>query len=189
MPHKFDPARIDRLDSPERLSRLPLEEIFSALPLQPSQTVADLGCGTGIFSLPLAQRLPQGKVYCLDIAEVMLERVRRKVQESRITNIEVKQCSETDFGLEPGSLDGVFLAFVLHEQEDRAAFLQTVRPLLKAGGWVGVVEWQKKEMSEGPPLPERIDPAEARQLASQAGLKAVVDKSLGDRYYLMVLTQ
>lgn len=188
MPHKYELAKIDLLDSPKRLKGLPpFEEVFSLLPLQPFQTVADLGCGTGTFSLPLAQRLPQGKLYCLDIAEEMLERVRRKVQESQVANIEIKRCSETDFGLMPGSLDGVFMAFVLHEQEDRVAFLQAVNSVLKKGGWVGLIEWVKEDMPYGPPLHERISPVEAKELASGVGLRVVTEQTLGKNFYIMVL--
>lgn len=188
MPHKFDINKIKHLDSPERLKRLPpLEEIFSQLPLKPAQSVADIGCGTGTFSLPLAKHLAQGKLYCLDIAEEMLEQVRSKVQENRINNIVVQKCHDLDFGLESQSLDGVFMTFVLHEQEDRVGFLKAIKGLLKDGGWVGFVEWVKREMPEGPPLAERIDQPEARVLASNAGLKVLKEKAFGDKFYLMVL--
>ena len=137
----------------------------------------------------MAQRVPEGKVYCLDIAEEMLERVRKKVIDNKVSNVEVKRCEEMDFGLEPGSVDGAFMAFVLHEQEDRVAFLKAVSSLLKKRGWVGVLEWVKKEMSEGPPLNERIDPAEAGELAGKAGLKVSANKALGDKFYMVVLTR
>ena len=188
MPHKFEVAKIDRLDSPERLKRLPsFEEVFSQLPLKPSQSVADIGCGTGTFSLPLAKHLPEGKLYCLDIAEEMLERVKKKIKENNISNVIVKKINELDFGLDLQSLDGVFMTFVLHEQEDRVAFLKAIGGLLKKGGWVGFVEWVKKEMPEGPPFAERIDSTEARTLATNSGMKVLKEKTLGDKFYMMVL--
>ncbi|MBI4289666.1 MAG: 1-(5-phosphoribosyl)-5-[(5-phosphoribosylamino)methylideneamino]imidazole-4-carboxamide isomerase [Chloroflexi bacterium] len=188
MTHKYEVSKIDRLDSPGRLKRLPpFEDIFSVLPIRPSHSIADIGCGTGVFSLPLAAMVPQGKVYCLDIAEEMLERVRIKVRDNNISNVEVKRTTESDLGVPPGSLDGVFMSFVFHEQEDRVAFLTALRGLLKDGGWVGIVEWVKKEMPVGPPLSERIDPAEARQLAARAGLTVSGEKALGEDYYIIVL--
>ena len=188
MPHKFDVSKIKRLDSPERLKGLPpFEEIFSQLPLKPAQSIADIGCGTGTFSLPLAKHVAQGKLYCLDIADEMLAEARKKVQENKVTNIVVQKCKDLDFGLKSQSLDGVFMTFVLHEQEDRVGFLKAVSGLLKVGGWVGFLEWVKREMPEGPPLNERIDQPEARVLADSAGFKVLNEKAFGEKFYMMVL--
>jgi ubiquinone/menaquinone biosynthesis C-methylase UbiE len=185
--HKFEPWKIDHLDSPERAARFDVDRIMSLLPLQPHHAVADIGCGTGFFSLPLAQRLPQGRVMALDILEEMLERVRNKVEQSGASNVEARLCGEMDFPLEPESLDGVFLAFVLHEQEDREAFLQRVRGILRPGGWVGVVEWVKRETGMGPPLHERIDPAEGRELAARAGFKSGQETAISENHYMLIL--
>lgn len=190
MPHKFDVNKIKRLDSPERLKALPpFDEIFSQLPLKPFQSIADIGCGTGTFSLPLAGYLTQGNLYCLDIAEEMLEEVRKKVHDNKVTNIVVRKSNDLDFGVEPRSLDGVFMTFVLHEQEDRITFLKALKGLLKNNGWVGFVEWVKKDMREGPPLAERIDQSEARALANSSGLKVLKEKAFGDKFYMMVLVR
>ncbi|MEK7281086.1 MAG: methyltransferase domain-containing protein, partial [Chloroflexota bacterium] len=185
--HKFDPKRMDFLDSPQRAKQVDMDKIMSLLPLRPHNVVADIGCGTGFFTFPLAQHLPQGRVLALDISPDMLERVKSKVQQSGATNVEARLCQELDFPVAPGSLDGVLLALVLHEQEERTACLQKVRDRLQPGGWVGVVEWVKKPMAEGPPLYERIDPKEGRELATEAGLKVVQKESVGQSFYMLVL--
>lgn len=187
MAHKFDPKHLERLDRADRRQMIDIEAVFSSLPLSPNQSVADIGCGTGFFALPLSRRIPEGKVYALDISEEMLERLRQKAQEGHITNIEALKSGETDFPLPPGSMDGVLLAFVLHEQEDRIAFLKKVKELARPGAWVGVVEWVKREMSMGPPLHERIDPSELSALARRAGLELVSKEGSGYTFYHAVL--
>ena len=75
--HKFDPAKLDRLLAPERYEQLDIHRILSLLPITHYQTVADIGCGPGFFTIPLAKTLWEGKMYALDIQEEMLEACRR----------------------------------------------------------------------------------------------------------------
>ncbi len=187
MPHKFDPKDLERLDSEARRKSVDMEAILSLLPLGPGQSVADIGCGTGFFSLPLSRALPQGKVYALDIADEMLEVVRQKVQENGISNIEVVKSGEMEFPVPARAMDGVLLSFVLHEQEDRIGFLKKVRGLLKPSGWLSVIEWQKKEMKMGPPIAERIDEAGLKDSATRAGFRIVSFQELGEANYMALL--
>lgn len=187
MRRKFDPSKKDFLDSAERLQTFPPDKILSRLPLSPEQHVADIGCGTGYFSLPLADRLTKGKVYALDISEDMLSRLRSKLEKSPHGNIVLIKSGEDEIPLKTGSLDGVLLTCVLHEAaEDRSAFLGKVFNLLKPGGWLAVVEWFKKEMPVGPPLKERIDLNEAIALAPQKGVKMVKHEALSEKHYFIL---
>ncbi len=139
--HGYDPARMDRLVSPERYERLDIYRILSLLPLTHDQIVADIGCGPGFFTIPLAKTLWEGKVYALDIQEEMLEACRRRVEEARLGNVEVMLNKETKFPLEASSLDGVLVALVLHSQIDKAAFLKAVVKLMKPSGWLAFINW------------------------------------------------
>ncbi|MBI4295138.1 MAG: class I SAM-dependent methyltransferase [Chloroflexi bacterium] len=187
MPHKFEPCRKDNLDSPERHKALPPETILSLLPLAPGQAVADIGCGTGYFTLPLAAKLPRGRVFAVDISQEMLDSLRDRLARSGDGNVQLVKSEELDIPLPPGSLDGALLSLVLHESEDSVAFLKAVKRLLRPGAWLGLVEWVKRETAVGPPLAERIAPAAARALAEKAGLKAVTEKPLGADFYFMLL--
>ena len=187
MSNRFEPHRKHLLDSPERRKAMPAEDILSYLPLEPEQTVADIGGGTGYFTLPLAARLTRGKLYAVDISQEMLDTLKGRLVEIGVKNVELVKSEETDIPLPPASLDGALLVFVLHENDDRVAFLKMVKRLLKPGAWVGLVEWAKRDMPVGPLLAIRIAPAEARALAAQVGLTAVAEQPIGENFYFMLL--
>ncbi len=189
-PYRFDVRRMALLDDEERRRELDPEKVLSLLPLADGQHVADIGCGTGYFALPLAHRLSEGTVYALDVQPEMLEKVRQRALEAGATNIDVRPCPELDFPLAPGSLDGVLLAFVLHEMVgQRADLLSSVADLLKPGGWLAVLEWVKADTGFGPSRADRIGQDEARKMAKEAGFKTVRHRALGTKYYFLLASR
>ncbi len=188
MPEKFDASRKARLDSPERRLLLDPDRILPLLPLKADQTVADIGCGTGFFSLPLAQRLPRGKLYAVDVQPDMLDTVREKLAQAPSDNVETVLSSDTDIPLPRASLDGALLSLVLHENEDRHGFLSSVKALLRPGAWLAVLEWEKGETPSGPPQAERVSREELRDVATQLGLVESLVTAVNDRHYLMLFT-
>lgn len=186
MPGKFNISRIGLLDSESRKKLLDPEAFPSLLPLVPSSIVADIGCGTGFFTIPLAKRLPQGRVFAVDVLEEMLERVKQRVQEAGLGNVETVRSTELDVPLPGGSLDGILVAFVLHEIEERRLFLERLKDLLKERGWLALMEWVKKETPAGPPVGDRIDSTEARELLEEAGFQVEEEKGIGESFYFVL---
>ena len=185
--HKFDPANMDQLLSSERQEKLDIFRILSLLPLSPYHVVADIGCGPGLFTIPLAKALPGGKVYALDIQEEMTEACQRRVQESRLGNVKVILTKEAGFPLERSSLDGIFVAFVLHSQIDKAGFLRSVMDLLKPGGWLAQLNWHLiPETTQGPPPEHRIAVEDVLRLVEEVGFRTVLRRELNDQQYMMV---
>lgn len=182
---KFDPARADALLSEERQQRLAPDGVLDRLPLQPTQSVADVGCGPGMFTIPLAQRVPRGVVYALDTQEAMLARVRVRVAEHGLSNVVVAQNTEASLPLSPESMDGMFLAFVLHEAaEDRVSFLDVLARHTKPGGWLAVLDWHRMETPYGPPLEIRLEPDEVAGLLRQSIWEPVgPSETLGDWHH------
>ncbi len=178
---------IQRLLSPQRDGTLDMLSILSFSEISHRDRVAEIGCGPGYFTPRLAKALMDGKLYALDTDEEMLAACRQRVTAARLGNVEVQRCGEFDFTLEEGSLDGVFLAFVVHESSDRPRFLQSVRRLLKPRGWVTVLNWHRRESENGPPLERRIDPESMQQMVREAGFRYRIWRDLNGEQYMMTL--
>ncbi len=80
---------IQRLLAPERAQRVDTFAVFAFSEINDRDTVADIGCGPGYFTIPLAKAAYSGKIYALDINDEMLEACRRRVEEARLGNVEV----------------------------------------------------------------------------------------------------
>lgn len=156
-------------------------------PITPRDVVADVGCGPGYFTLPLAKFLINGKVYALDTSDEMIEACQSRVDEARLGNVEVLKCGEYEFPVEPGTLDGLFIAFVVHHPEDRVRFLTAAKEMLRPGGWCFILEWHKKETETGPPQRARITPEELRELGESSGFKFQESGDVNDENYRMTL--
>jgi ubiquinone/menaquinone biosynthesis C-methylase UbiE len=178
---------IRALLAPERAEWLDPFPILSFSGINLHDTVADIGCGPGFFTVPLAKYLVNGKLYALDIDDEMLAACRNTVAEARMGNVEVLKCGEFDFPLERGCLDGAFLAFMVHHSQDRTRLLGAVRELLQPRGWCTILEWYRKETGDGPPLERRIDPVDLEARAAEAGFRLRGWRDLNGDQYMMML--
>lgn len=129
------------LESPERVAALRTGEVIAKLNLKPADVVADLGAGTGLFSLPLAKAVPSGKVYSVELDEGFLAQIRGKAKTENVQNIVPVLGKFTDPSLPARDVDVAFFHDVLHHVEDRAAYLKSVASYLKPGGRIVVIEF------------------------------------------------
>ena len=185
--HPDMPSSIERMLRPERVETLDPFRVLSHCPATPRDTIADIGCGPGYFTLPLAKFLIHGKVYALDTSDEMIEACQGRLDTARMGNVEVLKCEEYEFPVEAASLDGVFIAFVVHHPEDRVRFLKAAKEMLMPGGWCYILEWHKKETESGPPQRARITPKELRQIGADAGFKYQSHGDINEENYMMTL--
>ena len=185
--HEDNQDFIRQLVSPERDRREDTITILAFSDINDRDTVADIGCGPGFYTIPLAKAVSNGKVYALDVDDEMLDACRRRLAEARLGNVEVLKCQEYEFPLEDGSLNGLFLGYVVHHVEDRVRFLEAARRLMRPRGWCTVLEWDRQESEHGPPLERRIDPGELRRLTTEAGFRHLVTRDLGGAQYMTTL--
>ena len=186
-PTKFDPASKEGLVSRERREALDPQRVLSLVPIQYHQTIADIGCGPGYFTVPIAKSLFGGKVYALDVQQEMLDATQAAFDEINLTNVEVRLSKEKQLPLDDGSLDGALIAFVLQESQDPQALLSEAKRCLKDAGWLAVLEWRKEEMEAGPPLAQRIDSEELRGMSEEAGFRIKMEHKLNGSQYMITM--
>lgn len=179
--HKFDPAKIELLMGEDRERELDPFELLRSNGLSSGMSFADIGCGPGFFTLPASEIAGgNGKVYAVDIQKEMLEELRKR---NPPQNVHIIHSSENTIPLEDGTCDMVFTAFVFHEAGDRLLFMKELKRLLRTGGKLILVDWQKKEEENGPPFEERIDIPEVERLLEGAGFKIEDKGNIGTSYY------
>ncbi len=178
---------IQALMSPDRAQRLDNFLILNMSGINLHDTVAEIGCGPGFFTIPLAKYLVNGKLYALDIDDEMLSACRDTVAKAQMGNVEILKCGEFEFPLEPAAVNGAFLAFVVKQSADKPSFLRAVRELVNPRGWCTILEWYHMETATGPPLERRIDPAELQQMAEDAGFRNRGWRDLNGEQYMMIL--
>ena len=161
-------------------------QLLTRLPIDPYHHVADIGCGPGYFTLPLAKYLAHGRLYAVDVDDEMLEALKHRVDAVPLGNVEILKTDGVDLGLQSRSLDGMMLAYVVHYPDDSAAFLKNAVKALKPSGWCCVLEWHRVETEHGPPLEKRIEPQEMIPMANDAGLSLLRRYELPGSQYMLL---
>src|SRR5574341_102756 len=110
-------------DTPLRRMLHDPEQILAGLVL-PGQTVIDIGCGMGYFTLPLARLVgPGGRVIAVDLQEQMLRRVKKRAERAGLlSRIRLYQCGPDSLGLTDPA-DFILAFWMVHETADRPRFL------------------------------------------------------------------
>jgi len=148
----------DRLEGPERMAAVPRDEIFPRMILSKTQSVVDLGAGTGYFSLPIAERVR--RVISIDLEPKMLDVLSQRIRLAKIPNIDLLRAEITRIPLSDDSVDRVLAAFVYHEVGRPARLMFESSRVLKPGGTLTVLDFQRKETAIGPPVSERKTPTQ-----------------------------
>lgn len=186
MSFEFTEEKLQHMLRPERQRDLNPEKIAAKLPLKPGQDVADIGCGPGLFDIELARRCAPGALYAMDIVPEMVAAAKKRLKKAGVKNAKLWVSGENEFKLTKASVDGVFLAFVLHHAEDRGAFMRRIAQSLRPGGWLAVLEWKKMPTEDGPPLHERMTQQECITPTERAGLQLVKRPRLNPKQYMLL---
>jgi ubiquinone/menaquinone biosynthesis C-methylase UbiE len=122
------------------------ERVISALGIRSGDRVADLGSGSGYFTLRLARAVgPDGKVYAVDVDEEMNEYLRQRVAQEGLANVEVILGRFEDPLLPDGGVDLVLVVDTYHHLGDRPAYFRNLRRDLAPGGRVAVIDYDGRK--------------------------------------------
>jgi len=149
VPHQHHPPSSEEyakvLEDPSRDEWQKPHDVVMALNLKPTDTIADIGAGTGYFARRFAMHA--GKVYAVDIDQKLLDIAGKEAP----ANLKTVLATPDDPRLPDGSVDVIFFCDVLHHIENRAAYYPKLAKALKPGGRIVVIEFYKKDMPIGPP--------------------------------------
>ena len=146
--------------------------LLDTLGLRPGMKVADVGCGNGYLTLPMAEAVgPRGRVWAVDIQVQMILMLLERAREAGLTNLMPVVCNEIDPGLPARELDLVILVDVYHEVGYPEQLLQRVRESLAPGGHLVLVEFRL----EDPNVPiKRLHKMSKEQIERELGANGYV---------------
>lgn len=161
--------KINFLDSVMRKKMLPPEELLKLLPIQEGSNILDAGAGSGYLTIPAA-KCTTGTVYALDMDVRMLEVITIKANADNITNIDLLQGNINNIPISDNSVDFAIASLILHEVGPLSPVLAELFRVLKEGGSVLCLEYEKEESSiQGPPMHIRISSVSLEQELIAAG--------------------
>lgn len=165
--HRFDPKNADKLMSKERQAKLQPEKVIGHLNVNQDDTVADLGAGPGLFTIPFAKRTEY--VYAVDIELAMLERLKENAEKEDVENIEYIVSDLENIDMKDHSVTRVFNAFVIHEVTNIDDAVQEMKRILEPGGYLLLMDWEAVASESGPPLDIRIPSSKMDNLLKENG--------------------
>jgi SAM-dependent methyltransferase len=186
-PRLYPPQELGLLEAPDRDLWQRPDQIMDAIGVADASVVADVGAGSGWFTIRLARRVgPRGIVYAQDVQLEMLNAITRRVQREGLQNVKPILGRGSDPRLPARSLDAVLVVDAYHEIEDRVTMLANIARALKPQGRIGVVDFKLDGTGPGPSPEERVSPDVVVKDAERAGLRLIRQESFLPYQYFLI---
>ncbi len=188
--HKFDPAKMERLNDPKRLEMLRPDLLWEALTSPSPRVAVDIGAGTGLVTAAFARLAPDARFYAVDVSEQMLDFMRSHLPSDVAGRITPVLSAEVDVPLPAGTADLVTMIGVYHELDDPEASVREARRLLGEGGRLLVVDWKKGAAAAGfgPSDESRVTAEEIAAQLSAAGFHDIEEHSTLEPFSVVTAT-
>ncbi|WP_367872690.1 class I SAM-dependent methyltransferase [Luteolibacter sp. Populi] len=164
---------IDWLERGEREQEEAPSKAIAAIDLKPTDVIADIGAGSGYYSFRISSKVPFGKVVAIDIQQEMLDFLKKRSGELKVTNVEPHLGTIDNLKLPADSLDAALMVDAYHEFSHPQEMLASLRHALKPGGRIFLLEFR----GEDPKVPikalHKMTEAQARLEFEGAGFRFV----------------
>jgi ubiquinone/menaquinone biosynthesis C-methylase UbiE len=177
-----------KLEDPQRVQWLPPAEILQLLRLSQGMRVADIGAGTGYFSIPIARAVgATGHVFAVDLQPEMLDFLRQKLGRPEAPeNVSLHPGKASQLPLQDGSVELVFYANVWHELDDLDAVFREAVRILIPGGRIAILDWRDDcSPPPGPPQDYRMAHGAVMSFMVAKGCDEVVSKPVSRFSYIV----
>ena len=171
--HSFGDAEkwAKEFDNPQRDAWQKPDEVLDALHLQRTDKVADIGAGTGYFSVRIAKRVPDGKVFSVDIEPDMLHYLGERAHREHLSVL-LPVRGTTDSPNLPEPVDVVLIVDTYHHIENRISYFAKLRDLLLRNGRLAIVDF-RVDAPDGPPSELRLPPEKITAVLDAAGYSLI----------------
>ena len=178
------------LERPEREDEEAPSRAIVLLDLKPGMTVADIGAGTGLFTMLFADAVkPGGNVVAVDISPAFVDYIQATAKKRRVRNVTAVVANGTEVGLPEASVDLAYLSDVYHHFEHPAETLASIRKALKPGGRMVVIDYERipGKTSKARIDHVRVDKQQAIREIEAAGFSLLEEKKkmMRDNYFLV----
>jgi len=171
-------------DDPERDAWQKPHDVIQALALKPDAIVADIGSGTGYFSVRFAHMVPKGRVYGVDTEPGMVKHLADRATREGMKNVTAVAGKPGDPRL-PEKADLVILVDVYHHVENREQYFRQLQKSLRPGGRVAIIDF-RMDSPEGPPKSARIAPDRVTAEMKRAGYALAQEYAFLPNQYFLV---
>lgn len=191
MHHRFEDADAwaKAFDDPERDTWQKPEAVLTKLALPQDAAVADIGAGTGYFTVRLARQVSSGTVIAADIEPDMVRYLGERATKESLSNITAVQSATDDPAL-PSPVDLIFICDTLHHMANRTEYFRRAAASLRPGGRVAIVDFSPDAPDDapGPPKKHRLAASTVVQELSAAGYTHVeTDRELLPYQYIVIM--
>jgi SAM-dependent methyltransferase len=156
-------------DTPDRDKKLQIERVMDILKIHPGSAVADIGAGSGWFTVRAARRADPGTVYAVDINPEAIKYINDRTQKNGIRNVRTILSTPDDPKLPANSVDSVLILKTYHEIADPVRLLENLRRSLRQGARVGIIDRNGNGEDHG------VDKKVVEQEAGRAGYRLAGD--------------
>jgi len=171
-------------DDPRRDAWQKPHEVIQALALKPDAVIADIGAGTGYFSMRFAHMVPKGRVYGVDTEPDMVKHLAERAKRDGLANV-TAVAGAPDSPRLPEKADVVVLVDVYHHIGDRERYFRKLQDSLKAGGRVAIIDF-RLDSPVGPPKGARMLPEQVKAEMQRAGYALAKEHTFLPNQYFLV---
>ena len=174
------------LERPERARKEKPALLVDSMALAPDAVVADLGAGTGYFTFRIAPRVPDGRVFAVDIQPEMLNIIRDTIAAQGIDNVTPVKGTVRNPNLPADSVDAALMVDAYHEFSYPREMMRNLREALVPGGRVYLVEYRKEDPSVPIKPLHKMTEAQAKKEMRAVGLEWVATEEMLPRQHFMI---